>query len=267
MHPCRHVTLCENILNTWYYIYKQIKQRNIYLCKVRLFVISGPEILKPRTHFAPQADVTVAHLWSGMEGAVVSNLIDFDSPPEGTAPSAVNFFSAEPLVPEPASAVTMAPLLPEPMAPTHSTHRGDDEGNDTDATESADSENDDAESPSHPSSTRRSSSCSSHSAEDPEETEIRVFIKSYVERLFHGRWWNNTTTIYFWSFNAFWQLCVKNRLNTHCMWCVWCVLLLRVWITVLWTSSLSLSLSLSTTPCFFPSSFVFQRGLWSGGEG
>lgn len=127
-----------------------------------------------------------------MEGAVVSNLIDFDSPPEGTAPSGIgchsgtDFFSADPLVP--ACAATIEPLLPEPMAPTHSTHRGEgDEGNDTDATESADSENEDMESPSHPSSTRRSSSCSSHSAEDPEETEIRAFMKSYVERLFHGR--------------------------------------------------------------------------------
>lgn len=126
-----------------------------------------------------------------MEGAVVSNLIDFDSPPEGPAPSSVgphsgmDFFSSEPLVPEPASAGTME--LPEPMAPTHSTLRGDDEGNDTDATESADSENEDVESPSHPSSTRRSSSCSSHSAEDPEETKIRAFMKSYVERLFHRR--------------------------------------------------------------------------------
>lgn len=128
-----------------------------------------------------------------MEGAVVNNLIDFDSPPEGTAPSSVaphsgmGFFSSEPLVPEPASAGTMEPLLPEPMAPTHSIFTGDDKGNDTDATESADSENEDVESPSHPSSTRRSSSCSSHSAEDPEETEIRAFMKSYVERLFHSR--------------------------------------------------------------------------------
>lgn len=122
-----------------------------------------------------------------MEGAVVSNLIEFDSPTEGTAPSAVcgtDFFSAEPLVPEPASTNTVEPLLPQPMTPTH---RVDDEGDDSDATESADSENEDPESPSHPSSTRRSSSCSSHSAEDPEETEIRAFIKSYVEKLFHGR--------------------------------------------------------------------------------
>ncbi|CAM4582396.1 hypothetical protein PO909_032031 [Leuciscus waleckii] len=124
-----------------------------------------------------------------MEGAVVDNLIEFDSPPEGTAPSVLapssgaDFFSSEPLVPEPASDVTMEPLLPEPMAPTHTSHREDD----SDATESADSENEGTESPSHPSSTRRSSSCSSHSTEDAEETEIRAFMKTYVAKLFHGR--------------------------------------------------------------------------------
>ncbi|KAK7152028.1 hypothetical protein R3I94_008383 [Phoxinus phoxinus] len=124
-----------------------------------------------------------------MEGAVVNNLIEFDSPPEGTAPSVLgpssgtDFFSSEPLVPEPASDVTMEPLLPEPMAPTHTSHREDD----SDATESADSENEGTESPSHPSSTRRSSSCSSHSTEDAEETEIRAFMKTYVAKLFHGR--------------------------------------------------------------------------------
>ncbi|XP_043120550.1 uncharacterized protein KIAA0513 homolog [Puntigrus tetrazona] len=124
-----------------------------------------------------------------MEGAVVNNLIDFDSPPEGTAPSVlgppsgVGFFSSEPLFPESASEATMEPILPEPMAPTHTPHREDD----SDATESADSDNEDTESPSHPSSTRRSSSCSSHSAEDAEETEIRAFMKTYVAKLFHGR--------------------------------------------------------------------------------
>ncbi|XP_051952611.1 uncharacterized protein KIAA0513-like isoform X1 [Xyrauchen texanus] len=125
-----------------------------------------------------------------MEGAVVSNLIDFDSPSEGTAPSYVgpgaDFFSAEPLVPEPMSGTTMEPLLPEPMVPTHTNH-GEDEGNVSDATESADSENEGTESPSRVSSTRRSSSCSSHSAEDAEETEIRAFMKTYVHRLFHER--------------------------------------------------------------------------------
>ncbi|XP_059421075.1 uncharacterized protein KIAA0513-like isoform X2 [Carassius carassius] len=124
-----------------------------------------------------------------MEGAVVNNLIDFDSPPEGTAPSVLGppsgagFFSSEPLFPEPASHPTMEPLLPEPMAPTHTSHREED----SDATESADSDNDDTGSPSHPSSTRRSSSCSSHSAEDAEETDIRAFMKAYVAKLFHGR--------------------------------------------------------------------------------
>ncbi|XP_052387949.1 uncharacterized protein KIAA0513 homolog isoform X2 [Carassius gibelio] len=124
-----------------------------------------------------------------MEGAVVNNLIDFDSPPEGTDPSVLGppseagFFSSEPLFPETASHATMEPLLPEPMAPTHTSHREDD----SDATESADSDNDDTGSPSHPSSTRRSSSCSSHSAEDAEETEIRAFMKAYVAKLFHGR--------------------------------------------------------------------------------
>uniref|UniRef100_A0A672PGH5 SBF1/SBF2 domain-containing protein n=1 Tax=Sinocyclocheilus grahami TaxID=75366 RepID=A0A672PGH5_SINGR len=124
-----------------------------------------------------------------MEGAVVNNLIDFDSPPEGTAPSVLGppsgagFFSSEPLFPEPASDATMEPLLPEPMAPTHTSHREED----SDATESADSDNEGTESPSRPSSTRRFSSCSSHSAEDAEETEIRAFMKTYVAKLFHGR--------------------------------------------------------------------------------
>lgn len=118
----------------------------------------------------------------------MDNLIDFDSPPEGTVtsdlgpPSGADFFSSPPLVPEPASDVTMEPLLPEPMAPTHTPRREED----SDATESADSENEGTESPSHPSSTRRSSSCSSHSAEDAEETEIRAFMKTYVAKLFHG---------------------------------------------------------------------------------
>uniref|UniRef100_A0A8C2JQ14 KIAA0513 n=1 Tax=Cyprinus carpio TaxID=7962 RepID=A0A8C2JQ14_CYPCA len=122
-----------------------------------------------------------------MEGAVVNNLIDFDSPPEGTAPSVlgppsgVGFFSSEPLVH--ASDATMEPLLPEPMAPTHTSHREED----SDATESADSNNEDTDSPSHPRGTRRSSSCSSHSAEDAEETEIRAFMKTYVAKLFHER--------------------------------------------------------------------------------
>ncbi|XP_067276510.1 uncharacterized protein KIAA0513 homolog isoform X2 [Pseudorasbora parva] len=124
-----------------------------------------------------------------MEGAVVDNLIDFDSPPEGTVPPVLgpstggDFFSSEPLVPEPASDATMEPILPEPMAPTHTSHGEED----SDATESADSENEGSESPSHPSSTRRSSSCSSHSTEDAEETEIRAFMKTYVAKLFHGR--------------------------------------------------------------------------------
>uniref|UniRef100_A0A8C1IF93 Zgc:91860 n=1 Tax=Cyprinus carpio TaxID=7962 RepID=A0A8C1IF93_CYPCA len=96
-----------------------------------------------------------------MEGAVVNNLIDFDSPPEGTAPSV--------------------------LGPPSQTGFFSSEEEDSDATESADSDNEDTGSPSHPSSTRRSSSCSSHSAEDAEETEIRAFMKTYVAKLFHGR--------------------------------------------------------------------------------
>ncbi|XP_052008133.1 uncharacterized protein KIAA0513-like isoform X3 [Xyrauchen texanus] len=124
-----------------------------------------------------------------MEGSVVSNLIDFDLPSESTAPigPGVNFFSAEPLVPEPIFGITMEPLLTEPIAPTHTTHRGEDEGSNSDATESADSENEGTGSPSHVSSMRRSSSCSNHSAEDAEETEIRAFMKTYVQKLFHER--------------------------------------------------------------------------------
>uniref|UniRef100_A0A3B4E3G5 SBF1/SBF2 domain-containing protein n=1 Tax=Pygocentrus nattereri TaxID=42514 RepID=A0A3B4E3G5_PYGNA len=127
-----------------------------------------------------------------MEGAAVENLIDFDMPSstEGTAPSAVgppsgtDFFSGEPLVPEPANAARIK--LPEPIAPTPAV-RESAEGDDSDATESADSENEAIDSPSHHSRSRRSSSSSSHSAEDPDVTERREFMKAYVEKLFHGR--------------------------------------------------------------------------------
>ncbi|XP_066540851.1 uncharacterized protein KIAA0513 homolog isoform X2 [Hoplias malabaricus] len=127
-----------------------------------------------------------------MEGAAVENLIDFDMPSctEGAAPSAAglptgaDFFSAEPLIPEPASAAPMK--LPEPIAPTPAI-REDSQDADSDATESADSENEGTDSPSHLSESRRSSSSSSHSAEDPDVTERREFMKAYVEKLFHGR--------------------------------------------------------------------------------
>uniref|UniRef100_A0A8B9KPN4 Zgc:91860 n=1 Tax=Astyanax mexicanus TaxID=7994 RepID=A0A8B9KPN4_ASTMX len=127
-----------------------------------------------------------------MEGAAVENLIDFDIPSstEGTAPSAVgrpggaDLFFGEPLVPEPIA----APMkLPEPIAPTLAAHESEEGADDSDATESADSENEAIDSPSHHSQSRRSSSSSNHSAEDPDVTERREFMKAYVEKLFHGK--------------------------------------------------------------------------------
>ncbi|XP_072551667.1 uncharacterized protein KIAA0513 homolog isoform X2 [Salminus brasiliensis] len=128
-----------------------------------------------------------------MEGAAVENLIDFDMPSsaEMTAPSAVGapsgagLFFGEPLVPEPASAAPMK--LPEPIAPTPAAQEAVEGADDSDATESADSENEATDSPSHHSESRRSSSSSNHSAEDPDVTERREFMKAYVEKLFHGR--------------------------------------------------------------------------------
>lgn len=125
--------------------------------------------------------------WITMEGPAVENLIDFDMPSstEGTVPSAVShsggddFFSGEP-----ESAGPMK--LPDPIVPMPAACKGT-EGDDSDATESADSENEAMDSPSHHSESRRSSSSSDHSAEDPDVTERREFMKAYVEKLFHGR--------------------------------------------------------------------------------
>ncbi|XP_071346396.1 uncharacterized protein KIAA0513 homolog isoform X2 [Trachinotus anak] len=135
-----------------------------------------------------------------MEGAAVQNLIDFDLPSEATALGAgvgqheghTDIFS-----PEPASStgVQQQPLLPEPMAPTkssshhhHHHHHQEEGGNDSDATESADSEND-MDPPSHTWELRRSSSSSAHSREDAdaEAVEKRQFMKTYVEKVFHGK--------------------------------------------------------------------------------
>ncbi|XP_076849737.1 uncharacterized protein KIAA0513 homolog isoform X2 [Brachyhypopomus gauderio] len=125
-----------------------------------------------------------------MEGDAVANLIDFDMPSntEGTMPPAVGppgFFSAEPLLPEPASSSSLA--LPEPMAPMVTAHGVGEGADDSDVTESADSENEASDSPSHQSRSRLSSSSSSHSTEEVEVTERREFMKAYVEKLFHGR--------------------------------------------------------------------------------
>ncbi|XP_061825745.2 uncharacterized protein KIAA0513 homolog isoform X1 [Nerophis lumbriciformis] len=121
----------------------------------------------------------------------MDNLIDFNMSSEATLrdnPSShSDIFSAEPL----SSRLALQPSLPEPMAPTKSSshhHYKDEDGNVSDATESADSEND-----MDPASTvwelRRSSSSSSHSAEDndAEAVERREFMKTYVEKVFHGR--------------------------------------------------------------------------------
>lgn len=124
----------------------------------------------------------------------MDNLIDFDLPSEaktlnvdgGQHQDHSDMFS-----PEPASSVGghQQPLLPEPMAPTKpdSQHRPE-EGDDSDATESADSEND-MDPPSHMWDLRRSSSSSAHSGEDAdaETVERRQFMKSYVEKVFHGK--------------------------------------------------------------------------------
>ncbi|KAM7413880.1 hypothetical protein PAMA_018939 [Pampus argenteus] len=135
-----------------------------------------------------------------MEGVAVDNLIDFDLPSGTTAHSVdggqhqghTDIFSSDP----PSSVgVEQQPLLPEPMAPTksssqhHHHHHHQDEGeNESDVTESADSEND-MDPPSHMWELRRSSSSSAHSGEDAdaEAVERRQFMKTYVEKVFHGK--------------------------------------------------------------------------------
>uniref|UniRef100_A0A3Q4HE73 KIAA0513 n=1 Tax=Neolamprologus brichardi TaxID=32507 RepID=A0A3Q4HE73_NEOBR len=127
-----------------------------------------------------------------MEGVAVDNLIDFDLPSEtktlnidgGQHQGHTDIFS-----PEPASS-TGVHQLPEPMAPTkpNSHHQSEEGNNDSDATESADSEND-MDPPSHEWELRRSSSSSAHSGEeaDAETVERRQFMKTYVEKVFHGK--------------------------------------------------------------------------------
>lgn len=127
-----------------------------------------------------------------MEGVAVDNLIDFDLPSEtktlnidgGQHQGHTDIFS-----PEPASS-TGVHQLPEPMAPTkpNSYHQSEEGNNDSDATESADSEND-MDPPSHEWELRRSSSSSAHSGEeaDAETVERRQFMKTYVEKVFHGK--------------------------------------------------------------------------------
>ncbi|XP_003439582.1 uncharacterized protein KIAA0513 homolog isoform X1 [Oreochromis niloticus] len=127
-----------------------------------------------------------------MEGVAVDNLIDFDIPSEtktlnidgGQHQGHTDIFS-----PEPASS-TGVHQLPEPMAPTkpNSHHQSEEGDNDSDATESADSEND-MDPPSHEWELRRSSSSSAQSGEeaDAETVERRQFMKTYVEKVFHGK--------------------------------------------------------------------------------
>ncbi|XP_054632152.1 uncharacterized protein KIAA0513 homolog isoform X3 [Dunckerocampus dactyliophorus] len=130
-----------------------------------------------------------------MESMTMDNLIDFDMSSEAPSlgvdrdnpQSHTDIFSPEP----PSSKFPVQPLLPEPMAPTKSCshhHHKDEDENESDATESADSEND-----MDPALTmwklRRSSSSSAHSGEDndSEAVERREFMKTYVEKVFHGR--------------------------------------------------------------------------------
>ncbi|XP_077453658.1 uncharacterized protein KIAA0513 homolog isoform X4 [Stigmatopora argus] len=87
------------------------------------------------------------------------------------------------------SRFSQQPLLPAPMAPTKtSSHHHHEEEEESDATESADSEND-MDPPSTVWELRRSSSSSVHSSEntDAETLERRKFMKTYVEKVFHGR--------------------------------------------------------------------------------
>ncbi|XP_013886365.1 uncharacterized protein KIAA0513 homolog [Austrofundulus limnaeus] len=128
-----------------------------------------------------------------MEGVSVDNLIDLDQPSEsmslrvdpGQHRGHSDLFS-----PGPFAGVQQAPLLPEPLEPTkpESHRRRSEEGDDSDATGSADSEND-MDPPSHTWGLRRSSSSSTHSGEDAdsEAMERRRFMKTYVEKVFHGR--------------------------------------------------------------------------------
>uniref|UniRef100_A0A669BZT6 KIAA0513 n=1 Tax=Oreochromis niloticus TaxID=8128 RepID=A0A669BZT6_ORENI len=103
-----------------------------------------------------------------MEGVAVDNLIDFDIPSETKTLN----------------------IDGEPMAPTkpNSHHQSEEGDNDSDATESADSEND-MDPPSHEWELRRSSSSSAQSGEeaDAETVERRQFMKTYVEKVFHGK--------------------------------------------------------------------------------
>ncbi|XP_015244396.1 PREDICTED: uncharacterized protein KIAA0513 homolog isoform X2 [Cyprinodon variegatus] len=81
-------------------------------------------------------------------------------------------------------------LLPDPLDQTKAKASGPEEppNEDSEATESADSEND-MNPPSLKWELRRSSSSSAHSGEedDAETMERRLFMKAYVEKVFHGR--------------------------------------------------------------------------------
>lgn len=129
----------------------------------------------------------------------MDNLIDFDLPSESaclTVDEGQNQGHMDIFSPEPTSSrgLHQDALLPEPLAPTkapshhhHHHHHHHHDNEDSDATESADSEND-MDPPSHMWDARRSSSSSSHSAEDgdPDALERRTFMKAYVDKIFHG---------------------------------------------------------------------------------
>ncbi|XP_061533418.1 uncharacterized protein KIAA0513 homolog isoform X2 [Phycodurus eques] len=125
----------------------------------------------------------------------MDNLIDFEMPSEATTlnvaretpPGYSDFLSPG----HPSSRFPQKPLLPETIAPTKSSshhHHEDEEENQSNATESADSEHD-MDPPSTMWELRRSSSSSVQSSEetDAEVLERREFMKTYVEKVFHGR--------------------------------------------------------------------------------
>ncbi|KAM3608771.1 uncharacterized protein V6R79_004452 [Siganus canaliculatus] len=126
----------------------------------------------------------------------MDKLIELDLPSEATPAGAdggqhqdhTDIFSP---VAASSTGVHQQPELPEPLAPTtlssHHHHHEVEGDNDSDATESADSEND-MDPSSHLWEQRRLSSSSAHSGEDADAdaVERRQFMKTYVEKVFHG---------------------------------------------------------------------------------
>lgn len=113
----------------------------------------------------------------------MDHLVDCDQPPGASC------LFIEPQYQCPSSAQQTL-LLPDPLDQTKASASGPEEqpNEDSEATESADSEND-MNPPSLKWELRRSSSSSAHSGEedDAETMERRLFMKAYVEKVFHGR--------------------------------------------------------------------------------